>query len=179
MKSTSKVALGGMLTALTVTVMMTTGILPFMTYALPAVAGFMVAVAVLELNDKWAWMIFASVSLICLFLVPDKEAAVIYVFFFGWYPIIKRRLESKLPRFWEVPIKLIIFNAAMIAAYSVIINVFGIPLDESGELGQYAAVILLALGNVVFVCYDIALSKLIIAYVKLWQPRVRKLFKHH
>lgn len=179
MRSTSKAALGGMLTALTVTVMLATGVLPFMTYALPAVAGFIVTVAVLELNDKWAWMVFASVSLICTFLVPDKEAALIYIFFFGYYPIIKRQLESRLAHFAELLIKLIVFNAAMVAAYSIIINVFGIPLDESGELGQYAAVILLALGNLVFVCYDIALSKLIIAYIKLWQPRVRKLFKYH
>lgn len=167
-----------MLTALTVTVMLATGIMPFMTYALPAVAGFIITVAVLELNNKWAWMVFFSVSLICLFLVPDKEAAIIYIFFFGYYPIIKKTLESKLPGIWEWIVKFLLFNAAMVVAYLIIINVFGIPLDESGEFGEYAAAVLMALGNVVFICYDIALSKLIIAYIKIWQPRVRKLFKY-
>lgn len=178
LKNTSKIAFAGMLSALTVTVMFATALLPFMTYALPAIAGFIITIAVLELGETWAWMVFGAVSFICLFLVPDKEAVMIYVFFFGYYPILKRKLESKVPRFWEWVLKFLLFNIAMLIAYAIIIYVFGIPLDETGDLGQYAAILFLALGNVVFLFYDIALSKLIFAYIKLWQPRVRKLFRH-
>ncbi len=177
MKNTSKTAIGGMMAALTIVIMSLTGILPYCTYALPAVASFITTVAVIELGSKWAWMMYSAVSFICLFLVLSKEAAMIYVFFFGYYPIIKQRLENRISRFGEWFIKYLLFNLAIIAVNVIIIYVFGIPLDETGKLGKYTLYILLGMANVVFLIYDIALTKLIKAYLIVWQPQVHKLFK--
>ena len=62
--------------------------------------------------------------------------------------------------------KFSVFNIAMVANYLVIIYLFGIQdiLEEVGPLGKYSLLVLLALGNVVFFVYDIALSKIIMAY---------------
>ena len=52
LKRTSQVALGGMIAALCVLLMMLTGILPFLTYAVPAMAGFLMVVMVVLLQEQ-------------------------------------------------------------------------------------------------------------------------------
>lgn len=110
-------------------------------------------------------------------VVADKEAAMMYAAFFGYYPVIKSFLESKLPRVFEWIVKFLIFNAAMVLAYLVIIFVFGMPLDEMEEFGRYAVPILLGMGNVVFFVYDIALTRVIGAYLHRWRKSFHRLFK--
>lgn len=177
MRQSSKTAFGGILTALSVVLMFLTGLLPFLTFALPALAGALLILIVLEIGPKWALSVYAAVSLLSLLVVADKEAAMMYAAFFGYYPVIKSFLESRLPRWLEWAAKLLLFNAAMVAAYCVIIFVFGIPLDEMEEFGKYAVPLLLGMGNVVFFIYDIALTRVIGAYLHRWRKTFRRLFK--
>lgn len=176
MKQSSKIALGGIIAALSVVLMFLTGLIPFLTYALPAVAGVLLTLTVIEINKKWSFFIFAAISILSLLVVPDKEAAMMYVGFFGYYPIIKSVLECKLPKALEWVLKLVIFNAAVILSYCIIIYVFGIPLDELQEYGKYSLLILLGGANIVFLLYDYCLTKMIDLYLSKWQSRFRKLF---
>ena len=177
MKQCSQTAFGGILTALSVVLMFLTGIIPFLTFALPALAGALLILIVMEIGPKWALCVYAAVSILSLLVVADKEAAMMYAAFFGYYPVIKSFLESKLPRVVEWIVKFLIFNAAMVLAYVIIIFVFGMPLDEMEEFGQYAVPILLGMGNVVFFVYDIALTRVIGAYLHRWRKAFRRLFK--
>ena len=43
--------------------------------------------------------------------------------------------------------------------------------------GRFTAVILLVLGNVVFIIYDLALDRLISTYYIKMRPKVKKVFK--
>ena len=54
-----------------------------------------------------------------------------------------------------------------------------LPDDSMGMLGQYGPYILLALGNVTFIIYDIALTGLIGMYMQKIHPFLKKLFKIH
>lgn len=176
MKQSSKIALGGIIAALSVALMFLTGLIPFLTYALPAIAGVLLTLTVIEINKKWSLFIFAAISILSLLIVPDKEAAMMYVGFFGYYPIIKSVLECKLPKILEWVLKFVIFNAAVVISYCIIIYVFGIPLDELREYGKYSLWILLGSANVVFLLYDYCLTKTIDLYLVKWQSRFRKLF---
>lgn len=177
MRSSQKTAFGGILTALAVVVMFLGNVFPYTEYALPTIASFLTAVAALELGDKWAGMVYAAASLICLFIIANKEAAVLYVFFFGYYPLIKRLLESRLNRVAEWALKMTVFNAALIAAYVIIIYVFRIPFFEQEVFGKFAALAFLTAGNITFIIYDLALSKIIYVYILIWQPRLRRMFR--
>ena len=95
MSQSAKTAMGGMITALSVIILMPTA-LDLFVYALPAMAGMLTMFAVIELGKKWSFGVFTAVSLISVLLVPNKEAAVMYLAFFGYYPIAKAFLESKL-----------------------------------------------------------------------------------
>ena len=53
LSKSGKIALGGLLTALGVVLMFLTGLIPIGTYALPAIAGVLLIVAVIEIGAKW------------------------------------------------------------------------------------------------------------------------------
>lgn len=177
MKQSSKTALGGIVSALSVVLMLLTAIIPFMSYALPLVAGALLILMVIEINKRWAFIVYVAVSLLAIFVVPDKEAAVFYVAFFGYYPIIKSSLEKHLPRVIEWIVKFVIFNAAVLAAYFFTVKVLGIPFDDMGPLGQYGVPILLGLANFTFLMYDIMLTKLVTLYLYKFRKSFKRIFK--
>lgn len=176
MKQSSKTAVSAMTAALSVIIMMLT-VIPVLTYTSPAFAGILLMLIVIEIDKKWAFGVYAAVGILGLLLATDKEASVMYIVFFGYYPIIKAILESKLSRILEYAVKFLIFNASMVASYFVLIKVFGMPMDDMNELGKYGPLILLGMGNIVFILYDISLTKLVILYRIKWQKKFRKLFK--
>lgn len=176
-RQSTKVALCGIISSVSVVLMFMTGLVPFLTYTLPAVSGALLAIVVIEINKKWATGAYIAISLLSLLIVADKEAAMFFVAFFGYYPIIKEVIENKLPKILEWVVKLLLFNVAAVAAYAVIIYVFGIPFDELEEYGKYSVLILLAMGNVIFVLYDYCMTSLITLYYQRWQKSFHNLFK--
>lgn len=176
-RNSSKTALGGIIAALSVTTMFLTAVFTTLSYALPAAAGILLVVVVIDVDKKWAFGVYAATALLALLVLPNKEAAVMYVFFFGHYPIVKAILEQRLKGALLWVLKFVIFNVSVVLAYVVILYVFQLPFEEMEEYGKWAVWILLAMGNVVFVVYDIALSRLVTLYMLKWRKSFRKLFK--
>lgn len=168
-KASFKVALGGIITALALLLLMGTGILPIATYALPGLAGALMICAVMELGYKWAYSVFAAAALLSLLITPDREAALLFVFFFGHYPILKSLLERLSNRVLEWVLKISVFNLCVLGCYALIFYVFQMQyvIDSFGGFGQYALLIFLLVGNVVFVIYDFTLSSLVLFYIRV------------
>lgn len=154
--------------------MFMTAIFPFATYALPAMAGIVLIAVVIENGSKTALLVYTAVSLLSLFIVPDKEAALMFIAFFGYYPIIKAFLERIRPKLLEYIAKFSIFNIAILLAYSLIVYIFNVPdiLEELGSLGKYSAYILLFMGNIVFIIYDFALTNIIAIYIRWFRRKI-------
>ena len=171
MKKSGKVALGGIIAAFAILVMLI-AYFPSLTYAVPAIAGAILIIIVIEINAKWAFLVYLVIGFLAL-LICEKEASVLFVSFFGYYPIIKAKLEGLKNRVFEWVLKFIIFNIAVILAYFIIINLFLIPLDV-GFLKKYGVPVLLVLGNVVFLLYDIGLTRVITLYLATWHKRINK-----
>ena len=76
MSQSAKTAIGSMVTALSVVIMIPTA-LDIFCYALPAIAGMLILFCVIEIGKNWAFGVFAATSIISLILVPNKEAAVL------------------------------------------------------------------------------------------------------
>ena len=166
--------MGGISASLCLVVMLTTALLPFATYALPALAGIMIIPLALELGSKTAWVCYASVAVLSLLIVPDREAALMFIAFFGYYPIIKINLDGIKKRFLRRTIKVLVFNISMVTAYSIVIFVFGMTyLIE--EFSNYFGITLLVIANIFFPIYELALHNM----YRLYIYRVRKiLFKN-
>lgn len=172
-----KAAFGGIIAALSIVFMFSTGIIPTLTYAIPALSGALLMAVVIEISPAFAGAIYLAVSILSLLVVADKEAAVMYVAFFGYYPIIKSFIERKTNKTISWIIKYIIFNISMVASYFVVAKVFMISFDDIEFLGKWALPGLLFVGNLVFALYDVALTRLVTAYLIRWQKYVKRVFK--
>lgn len=176
-KSSAKTAIGGVIAALSVVLMFLTSVIPSMTYALPAMAGILLIIIVIEIDKKWALGVYAVVSILSILLIADKEAAVMYIMFFGYYPIVKAVFESRFNNTLCWVLKLITFNISMVIAFLITTYVFNIPFDEMEEYGAIAAFGLLGVGNVVFIIFDFALTNLVKLYLLKWRKHFNRIFR--
>ena len=177
MRQSAKVALDGILCALSLVCMLLT-ILPISEMGLPALAGAVLIPIILEIGVKWGWMSYACVALLSLLITPSMEAKVLFIAFFGYYPVLKALIE-RLRKIWlEWIIKLAVFNLTMIGAYWIMLTFLGLPADSFEIFGLDLPFVILAIGNVAFVLYDIALTGVITTYLRVLQPKLARLFRH-
>lgn len=177
MRSTSITALGGIIAALSVIFMFLSALLPFMTYVVPAFAGLLLIVTIREVDLKWSAYIYVTVALLSLLILADKEAAVMYTFFFGYYPIFRVFIDGRVKnKVFKTVLNFAVFNISVVLGYLLIIYVFAIPIEEMEEFGKYTNLVLLLLGNVTFVFYDVVVKNLSVLYDRFWHRRISKIF---
>lgn len=157
-------AVGGLSSALCLLVMLLSGVIPFATYALPAAAGVFLIPAAVEIGTGAAYLVYASVSFLALIMVPDREAVLMFLFFFGYYPVLRLSLESMRFRLLRWVLKFLVFNASMIVSYWLLIHLFGMTqiLEEFG--GVLMAWGVLGVGNVIFLIYEFACRNTTLLY---------------
>ncbi|RGB69799.1 MULTISPECIES: hypothetical protein [Oscillospiraceae] len=174
MKKSTQVAMGGICASLCLFLMFMTCMFPFTQFAFPALAGIVLIAVVFENGRPTATLVYVAVSILSLIIVPVKEAAFLFVGFFGYYPIIKSKLEQLRPRLIEYLVKFLIFNASVIGCYAILIYIMGIDevLEETGMFGQYSLLVLILLGNIMFIIYDFAITNLTYVYTSWFRPKI-------
>ena len=130
-----KVSLGGIITALSVVLMMLAGIMSSLVYVIPMITGLLLMVLVIELGRGFTTLVYVSVSIISILLLANKEAAIM---FFGYYPIIKSILEGRFKKAICWLLKFILFNISMIAFYFVTTKIFMISYEDVESFSKYA-----------------------------------------
>ncbi len=142
-----------MVSALSVVIMLLTNIMPSMMYVIPIITGAIVFAVNEIVGKKWALGVFFVTSFISFILLTDKEAALNYTLFFGYYPLLKP-LYEKLPKVLSWGVKVLTFNVALTAIGLIVTFIFKLPfLDE--DMGKFTIPIFAVLFNIVFVMYDI------------------------
>lgn len=182
MKNTSKTALGAIITGLSVALMLSTAVLPFLSYAIPAICGVLIVLIVMECDKKWALIVYACVSILSLLIVPDKSAGLSYLCIFGYYPIVKAIFESKFPDWLSWIVKLLLADIVLIGSFYLSLKFFGIDTEGiewiSPYLTKWYVPFVIAIGGgVFFAMYDTVLTRLITLYEYKWRKRFRKYFK--
>ena len=177
MKPSYKVALGAMIMALCCLFMLATSLFPFASFAFPAIAGVLLVFLNLEFSKKWALLVYIGVSLLSFILSSDHTAIISFVVFFGYYPIIKGVIEKINKRAVEWLLKLLLFNAAIAIGILLTILLFGmdILIAEYSEFGKIGLGIFILACEIVFVVYDIALTRLISFFICVVMPKLKKL----
>ena len=155
---TKNTAICGLIIALSVVLMMLTTLVPVFMYVIPIVTGVLVLFVADISNKKWGAGVYFSTAFLSILLITDKEAALTYALFFGYYPLIKSLIE-KLPKALSWLFKIVLFNIAAVGIGVISFYAFGISGDEYDEFGKYTIPILLIMANVAFVLYDFCLTK--------------------
>ena len=165
MNHTIRVAFCGVLAGLGLALMFLTALLPMATFALPALAGLLMIMIVIEMGARWAWPTFAVVAILSVFFVPDKQAALLYVIFFGYYPILKALIERLKNKIVQWVLKYAIY-------------LLSIPADSLSLFGVSLPWVFWIAGNVIFFIYDIAITGVVAFYIKQLHKVFRKWFQN-
>ena len=163
-----KLTLLAMSTALSVLFMYLSSVLPTGQLGFIAAASLLGFFAVIETGVSGALMLYTASSILALLLVPRRTPVLIFIIFFGYYPIIKYFAEKMKTPILSWCVKLLVFNAA----YSVVFLLFKEVIFDITVLQNSTAIAFVA-GNLVFVFFDIGVSKLI----WLYKTRLNRYFK--
>ncbi len=169
-----RIALGGTLASMCLLCQFITGVFPVFYIVMPMLCGILVSVMAAETNIWWGFLMYLAVGTLSLFVTPNKEAAFIFIMFFGHYPLLRPYIcRIKLKPLVFI-VKLLLFDVCMIAFFLVTVYLFGMDelLEEMGEFGKYGAIILLCVVNIMFVSYDYLMDISIDLYNKKLHPKI-------
>ena len=128
---------------------------------------------VIESGYVFAFTTYFVVALMSALFVADKEAALYYIAFLGLYPILKGIFEKIKNKLFQYILKFILFNVCIISAFFISITLLSVPKESFVLFGFYIPWAFLILGNIVFIVYDVSLTRIISEYVYKWRNKLK------
>ena len=173
-----RIAYCGIVVALSVVVMYA-ALIPAMTYVLPAISGICIWTIKEQINRKWGLLAYVACSLLSFILVPEIEANMYLIMFFGYYPLVSDLLEKIKPTFLSYLSKFAVFDIAVVIAFNVVCLIINIDqvLEGLEGFGDMAVYVLWGAANVAFICYDVCLGAIMFAFKKWLKPKFNKRIK--
>ncbi|MBO4277263.1 MAG: hypothetical protein J5925_02550 [Clostridia bacterium] len=159
MKSARSVALAGVFTALCVTLLFIGSAVSVLDLGSAAITSFVILIALTELGGVRALAVYAASAVLALVLLPNKEPAVYFAAFAGFYPVLKVPLNRIKPKWLSVLARFAVFDLCAAGAVAALYFWLKIPL----ETGWYAVLLILA-ANLAFAVYDLALERAVLFY---------------
>lgn len=153
MRASKTMAVCGMMTALGIVLLVLGAALEIGMYAEPMLAGLCLLPLGGICGKKHQMLVWLATGLLGLILVPNVEEVLMYLALFGFYPIVRPWFQRQKPwlRFlW----KMLYFNAVTLVVQWLVLWIL-VPEPMGIGLG----VVLLLLGNAVFLLYDLLLPR--------------------
>ncbi len=174
-QKTKKLTLGAVLCALGVVLLSAGSLIETIDLSAAAFASFICIFAVIELGGIYPWIIYLVTGVLALIFTPFGMAGWFYIAFFGYYPILKEKVE-RLGRPIAWTLKILILNIALvicvIISYLLFFRGTGDILGAfAGMFGEEKMTELFVAGmwllvNAAFVLYDIASTLMISTYIR-------------
>lgn len=167
-RRTKNLALASLLCAVGVVLLYVGSVFEILDLTMVLVASLPIVLAVIEMGSVWPWLIYAVTAVLGLILLPVKLPALVYIFLFGFYPILKEKTERRFRGALAWLFKTCIFFLS-VGFLWLVIRLF-LP-DTSLEGG--ILLWLLALTLMLFL-YDVLLTRLVTRYVLTWRRLIKK-----
>ncbi len=173
------VSLCGIMSGLAVALMFCLGMIPGFEYVSPMVAGVLIWVIRERLGVRYGLVSYAAVGLLTMLFTANYEASMMFIFLLGYYPIVRQYIMKIKATVLRWVAKVALYAAAAVSCYFVLINLFGMSqlLEDMGEFGQYGQWVMLGLGAVAFVLYDLFLGLFFPFYEKVLKPKISRRMK--
>ncbi|MEE0969226.1 MAG: hypothetical protein U0M06_07660 [Clostridia bacterium] len=173
-KKSKKIAFSALFSALGVVLMYLGSASGVLDISMACIASMLCIITVSEIGGAYPWLVFAVTGGLSVLILPEKFAAVLYVCFAGYYPMLKCVFERFRSRTLEWLSKLFTFNASL--AVMLFAAVF---LISAQGYTKPIVIGLVLLGNFTFVIYDTALSMLLRLYFLKYRKLlgIDKIFK--
>ena len=160
---TKKTTLCAMMAALSVAFMFIGNLFPTGRMGFMAIASLFTVSIVIHYGYILAVLMFVVSTILGLLILPDKTPIAFYALFFGYYPIIKSFAERK-KRVMSWIIKMFVFNIALTVIFIFMKELLLLRFFEKLSENILGIVIYITF-NVIFIVYDIGLSRLIGFYM--------------
>ena len=169
MKSTKKIAIASILSALGVVIIWLGSVVEVLDLSAVALAGFAIAFAHIELKGYYPYLIYATTAALLMLVMPIKVATLMYVCFGGVYPTVKLFAERSIR-----PIGMLIKGVSFVLLIGL--GALGMYLigDPFLSMGRWYLVGLCALALVTLAVYDYALTVVISFYTFRLRRKIQK-----
>ncbi len=172
MRPVRALTLSSVLAALSVLLLFLGSLIDVMDLAAVMVASFFVTLVLVECRGAWPWLLYVVVSVLSFLLFPGRFVTIEYVFFGGIWPILKYWLE-RLPRLPSFLLKLLLGNALALGGAWLGLRFFGLEIPGS----VWLRVLVVVLWEVVFLLYDLLLTRMIVLWCVKYRSRFSRLFR--
>jgi len=134
---------------------------PTMHLSFAALAAVFVAISVMEGGLRYGIFCFVATAILGLLLVPDRTGVLLYLTFFGAYPLVKSIAERQKSQILGWGIKYVVFFLALTLYMTILRELMlgAIPFAD------WAIPLVYLAGAAVFLIYDMGMSKLIGLYL--------------
>jgi len=166
--NTKKIALIGILGALTVISLLFAVILPTTKLSLYALSSFLISIIIIEYKTPAGWIFYITTNLLAYIVIPDKLGVLPYTAFFGLYGIIKYYSEKVNNVIFEYFLKSLFFNICLLLVLFLAKQYF--PSITDLKYPVWTVILIL---QFVFILYDYVYTMLINYY----KTKLRKLLK--
>ena len=137
-----------------------------------AVAALAPLAAVASLGVRSGFLCWNGTTILAFALLPNKFCAMLFAAFFGLYPMVKALAERVKNLFLRYALKLAFFNLSITCIFGFMGTLVMASLP--GFMGEWPWQLFYAAGNIVFVIYDLGLTKLILFYLVRVDRAIRK-----
>lgn len=168
MKGKTKiVAESGMLSALSVVVLLLGAVVDVLDLSSAVLAGFCVLAMRVRYGRTGAVAVYGTSAVLSFLLLPNKVPAVLYIFYGGLYPLVKPEIERIKSRVLQWILKVAFVLASFSAWLALITFVLGV---ESGYTLGVSLYLLLA---VIAVFADIAMTGIMGKFAHIMRRKKR------
>lgn len=168
MKSTRRIAVSGVLAALSVVIMYIASVTELLSLCGMLVSVFSVMFIYMEYGAGNAFTVYGVISVISLLIQPDKFTAVLFTVYVGYYPLLKAKLEGKFRRTTARILKLLSFNFVLVLLIALSKYVTAIEAEAPAiEISVFI------LANISFIMSDLLADRLKRLYLIKYRPRLK------
>lgn len=166
-----RLSLSALMAALGAVLMLSSNLIPVLTYVAPMLASLTLIPILTEFGKKYAWMTWGVTAGLALLLCADREAAFFYLFI-GWYPILKPALDRISSRVTRILAKLALFTLVFVLLFVLLTFVMGLE-DMKSEM--LLSIVVYAMLVATMLLYDQVYERMALIY----ERRLRnKLFRN-
>lgn len=159
---THKVAGGGICAAMCMVMLFAASFIPNVKIAFMFASSIVVGICILRYKTAAAVVLYMAVSLLSLFIIPNKFISLAFAAIFGIYPILKLYIEKLKNITAEYIIKFVVWNIQLVAMY-IILKALG--QDSFWDFGMFV----LWIAGIFLLCfYDFAFGIVINAFYKTY-----------
>ena len=171
MKSDAKkISFCGVSGALSIVILFLASITGIGTFAGPVLASVVLTIVLCEYKRRAAVLLYFTVSILSIIIMPDRELAVAYICL-AWYPVIRDLISKIRYRLIRILLKSLVYCVSIGLFYIIVLKILG--FDYASERLMATINIVLFLGGAfAFFLMDLVHGRIALLWAIKWRKKL-------